>query len=351
MNRYGNLFSKIVSLDNVIKAHENARKGKRHYSEVKMVDSNPLKYIEEIRTMLKNGSYNVSQYETFEKNDKGKTRKLYKLPYFPDRIIQHAVMQVLEPIWKPMLITDTHQAIKGRGVFTCLDRVRKSIQESGCTHCLQMDISKFYPSINNEKLKQEIRRKIKCKGTLNLLDVIIDSCEGVPIGNYLSQYLGNVYLSRVDRLMKEGMKAKHYYRYCDDIIVLSSDVEYLHICKDVMTRAFLTLDLSVKKNYQVYEINSNRGVDFLGLVIYRNKVKVRKSILKSFKRMTQRIESSSAKSIISYYGWFKNARRFEVWNKHVKSYLTKLVVKFGHKVLDYSHVRHLKGLCNEHKTS
>ncbi len=347
MKRFGNLFNKITDLDNIILAHKNARKGKRHYIEVKLIDGNAEYYSNQIKQLLESGSYIVSEYKTFNKLDKGKIRKLYKLPYFPDRIIQHAIMQVLEPIWKSTLITDTHQAIKGRGVFTCLERVKRNVQEDGCTHCLQMDISKFYPSINNEKLKVELRRKIKCGQTLTLLDVIVDSCKGIPIGNYLSQYLGNICLSRVDRLMKEVLKVKYYYRYCDDIIMLSDDKEYLHDCRLTLTDTLSTLDLSVKPNYQLYEINSNRGIDFLGLVIYRNKVKVRKSIVKSFKEMTRVILTSSAKSIISYYGWFKNANRFELWGKYVRKYLTELVNKFGQKVLDYSHVKHLKRLCND----
>ena len=93
MKRYGNLFNKIVDIDNIKLAHKNASKRKKHYTEVKMVDSDINYYCELIQNMLINKTYTVSEYKIKYKKDKNKVRKLYILPYFPDRIIQHAIIQ------------------------------------------------------------------------------------------------------------------------------------------------------------------------------------------------------------------------------------------------------------------
>lgn len=116
MKRIGNLYHKIYDIENIKLAHKNARKNKTHYTEVKEVDSNIEYYCQEISDMLKSKKFINGEYNIFIKNDKGKEREIYKLPYYPDRIVHHAIMQVLEPIWKKTFINNTYQSIKGRGV-------------------------------------------------------------------------------------------------------------------------------------------------------------------------------------------------------------------------------------------
>ena len=128
MKRIGNLYHKIHDIENIKLAHKNARKGKTHYTEVKEVDNNIDYYCNLILVMLVNKTFKNSKYETFIKNDKGKDRTIYKLPYFPDRIIHHAILQVLEPIWKKTFIKNTHQSIKCRGVHNAKRDVLKAIQ-------------------------------------------------------------------------------------------------------------------------------------------------------------------------------------------------------------------------------
>ena len=110
MKRHGNLFEKIVNKDNIRLAHKNARKGKTFYSEVKDIDLNLDYYVDEIHDMLVNKTYEVGEYKMFKKNDKGKIREIYKLDYYPDRIIHHAILQILEPIWKGMFRRDFLQS-------------------------------------------------------------------------------------------------------------------------------------------------------------------------------------------------------------------------------------------------
>lgn len=318
MKRYGNLFHKIVDIDNLRLAHKNARRGKTKYKEIRKVDKDPEYYIQKIHKMLTEGSYVSSPYKMFIKNDAGKEREIFKVPYFPDRIVQHAIMQVVEPIWKKTLISDTFQAIKGRGVHKCKKKIERVVQRRGKKYCLQIDVKKFYPSIQNDVLKKTIRKKIKCRSTLQLIDNIIEGHEGVPIGNYISQYFGNLVLSSIDHYCKEVLKAKHYYRYCDDIIVISDDKDYLHRVRLTIDKLLSDIKLSMKGNYQVYKITDNRGVNCFGYTIYPTATKLRKSIAKAFiKSCTQ---EDNELSLPAYYGWIKHLPSgIGIWNKATRT--------------------------------
>ena len=166
MKRYNNLYEKIVEYPNIELAHINAQKGKKHYTSVKKINKDQDRYLREIQTMLINKTFRNSEYDTFIKRGK-KDRLIYRLPYFPDRIVQHAIMNIVEPFWKKTLIRDTYSAIKGRGIHDGVKRLQGFLKDKENTqYCLKMDIKKFYPSVNNDILKQIVRKKIKCKDTL-----------------------------------------------------------------------------------------------------------------------------------------------------------------------------------------
>lgn len=182
---------------------------------------------------MKNKTFTTPKYDVNTISDKGKERVIHKLPYFPDRILHHAILQVVGDIWVKTFIKDTYQSIKGRGVHKCKNKIEKITKDKNIDklYCFKIDITKFYPSVDNNIMKRIIRKKIKCKDTLWLSDDIIDSSEGLPIGDYISQHLGNLYLSYFDHEMKEKYKCKWYFRYCDDIVILSEDKQYLNDIK------------------------------------------------------------------------------------------------------------------------
>lgn len=326
MKRYNNLFEKIYAMDNIRLAHQNARKGKSHYSEVAVIDSNPEFYFEQIHGMLKNKTFKNSKYHVFTRTFGKKKREIFKLPYFPDRIIHHCIMQILEPIWKKSLIRDTYSSIKGRGLHDGVKRVKKALRENprGTTFCLKLDIKKFYPSVKHYVLKMVVRLKIKCKNTLWLLDEIIDSIKGIPIGNYLSQYFGNLVLSIVDHLIKEAGRIKYYFRYCDDILVLSRSKKILHRIFGMIKKKCSELRLIVKRNYQIFPVDT-RGIDFLGYRFFHKYTLLRKSIVANFKKKIRDIKynfvlmagSEVVNGLMSYYGWIKHGNCARLFNKYV----------------------------------
>lgn len=312
MKRIGNIYEQIIAPDNLRLADEKARRGKARSYGVKRHDKNREANILALHEMLKNKTFRTSKYETFTIHDP-KERQIYRLPYFPDRIVHHAIMNILEPIWVSVFTTDTFACIKDRGINGTMRKVKQALQDKDNTrYCLKLDIRKFYPSVNHSTLKQIIRRKIKCQDTLTLLDQIIDSADGVPIGNYLSQYLANLYLAYFDHWIKEVVGVKYYFRYADDMVVLHGDKAYLHgLLVKIRDYVETNLQLSVKGNYQVFPVDV-RGIDFVGFVFYHTHTLMRKSIKKNFCRAVAKLNKREniprkeyKQRVCSWLGWAK----------------------------------------------
>lgn len=276
MRRYGYLFERIVSLDNLREAAHNAARGKRLRDEVQKFFAELDDRLQELRTELLERTYLTSPYEVFIKHEI-KRREIYKLP-FRDRVVQWAIMQVLEPVWTPQFTADTHACIKGRGIHSLHKKLCEDLaaDPEGTRYCFKLDVRKFYPSIDHDILKTVIRRKIKDSAVLWLLDGIIDSAPGVPIGNYISQYFANLYLSELDHRIKEVAGVRYYYRYADDIVVLAGDKPTLHGVR-VFINDYLNTErsLTMKDNHQIFPIES-RGIDFVGYVTYHTHSLARK---------------------------------------------------------------------------
>ena len=192
MKRIGNLYSKIYDIDNLRLAHKNARRGKGWYHEGKMINNDPDKYLNKLQHSLINKTYNTSDYITFMRTEGRKVREIFKLPYYPDRICQWAIIQVIEKHLINYVTSDTYSAIPGRGVHKALRKICNAVNfdRYGTMYCLKLDVNKYYPSVNHSILKKILRRIFKDKDLLWLLDEIIDSTEGdtgIPIGNYMSQ--------------------------------------------------------------------------------------------------------------------------------------------------------------------
>lgn len=329
MKRCSNIYSKVVSLDNLRKAHENARRNKTFYSEVKRVDSNPDYYLKKLQKQLINKTYKTSEYEVFTVNDKGKEREIYKLPYYPDRIVHWAIMQQIEGVFLNQFISQTYAAIPDKGIHAAFIQLDEYLKDrEGTQYCLKIDVKKFFPSIDKGILKRLLRRKFKDLELLWLLDEIIDSNEkGIPIGNYLSQYFGNFYLSYFDRWIKQALRVKYYLRYMDDCVILHRDKEYLHhLCKDIKAYLNDNLNLILKEDWQVFP-TFVRGVDFVGYRHFGDYVLLRKSTAKNFKRKLRRLRVKCESdgqltysewcSINSYAGWIKWCNGYNLHKKYI----------------------------------
>jgi len=333
MKRIGDLYDKITSLDNLRLAELNARRGKSHQKGVKIFDKDRDNNLQRLRDMLLDGTFTTSQYTVFTVYEP-KERLIYRLPYFPDRIVHHAIMNVLEDIWVKTFTYNTYSCIRGRGITACARQVRRIIDGSAgrTLYCLKIDIRKFYPSIDNEILKKIVRRKIKDVRLLRLLDNVIDSEKGLPIGNYLSQYMSNLYLSYFMHYCNEVLKID-CTEYADDIVFFADTKTRLH---DVLSaiRRYLQdeLRLTLKSNYQIFPVADSkadtygRALDYVGFQFFRNQTLMRKSIKQRFCRKVAALKGKAltgkefTQAVAPWLGWLRHCD-----GRHLK-----------HKIMDYS---------------
>lgn len=323
MKREGNLYNTVCNIQTIIEADKRARKGKKtQYGVIKYDMQRGCNTIA-LHNLLADQLYTTSTYNTFKLFDP-KERDISALPYFPDRVGQHATMVPLERVFVSTFTADTYSCIKGRGVHGAVRALKKALKdELGTTYCLKLDIKKFYPSIDHKILKTLLRRKIKDQKLLKMLDEIIDSAPGVPIGNYLSQYFANFYLAYFDHWLKEVKGVKYYFRYADDMILLSSSKNYLHQLHTEITQYLQEfLNLEVKGNYQVFPIEA-RGIDFLGYVFRHKYVLLRKRNKQNFARAISKNKNRA--SINGHLGLAKHCN-----SKH-------LIKKLLPKTYDNSH--------------
>lgn len=328
MIRHGNLFSQITDYQNIVKSHIQARRGKGHYREVAMVNADTEQKLIAIQNSLDDQTFHTAKYVTKQIREP-KERLIYKLPYYPDRIVHHAVMNIIQPIWDATFIYDLYSAIPGKGLHKGSYRLRKFLNKSEETqYCLKFDIQKYYPSIDHDILLELITKKIKCRKTLWLLEDIIRSVDGnknAPIGNYLSQYFGNIYMNWFDHWIKEALHQKYYIRYCDDGIVLGRTKQEMQEIRDQI-EIYLTenLDLTLNKKTRITEVDKT-GIDFLGYKTFRTHTLLRKSSSRKFKKKVRYIENNHTKmsdtsimsSVMSYLGWLKHCNCARLSKKYI----------------------------------
>lgn len=384
------LFNSICSMDNLYRAYQNAKSGKGWYKEVKQIEKRPFYYLAGLQYMLKNHLFKTSDYEIFILNEGKKKRDVYKLPFFPDRIAQWAILQVIEPFLLANMTADTYSAIPGKGIQPIVDDLRghyktkiidgkkKSVwvpsilltDEENTRYCYKIDLHHYYQSINHEVLKQKFRKVFKDPELLWLLDEITDSINtateedlielslsgeievdpntGIPIGNYMSQYSGNFYLSSFDHWVKEELHAKHNYRYMDDVVIFSSSKEELHeIHKKVTAYLRDYLHLNIKGNYQIFPTKV-RGVDFVGYRFFGEYTLLRKSTAINFKRKMRACRKKMENNIPptysewcsfnSYKGWLGNCDSYRLSKKYIEPLIEYMQNYYEREVKDHGEV-------------
>lgn len=384
------LFNSICSMDNLYRAYQNAKSGKGWYKEVKQIEKRPFYYLAGLQYMLKNHLFKTSEYEIFILNEGKKKRDVYKLPFFPDRIAQWAILQVIEPFLVANMTADTYSAIPGKGIQPIVNDLRgyyktkrvdgkkKSVwvpsillsDEENTRYCYKIDLHHYYQSINHEVLKQKFRKVFKYPELLWLLDEIVDSINtateedlielslsgeievdpntGIPIGNYMSQYSGNFYLSSFDHWVKEELHVKHYYRYMDDVVIFASSKEELHeIHRKVTAYTRDYLHLNIKGNYQIFPTKV-RGVDFVGYRFFGEYTLLRKSTAINFKRKMRACRKKMENNIPptysewcsfnSYKGWLGNCDSYRLFKKYMEPLIEYMQNYYEREVKDHGEV-------------
>ncbi len=295
MKRHGEMFDRIIEYDNLESAYRKAAKGRRFQPDIVRFHANIEENLIILHNELQWNKYIPGEYRTFEIFEP-KQRTIYAAP-FRDRVVHHAIMNVLEPIWEGLFIHDSYACRKQKGTHVGVARLQAMLESCrkryGKAYVLKGDIRKFFPSINHHILMRIIERKIKCKRTLALLRMIIfhtgdeddQNSHDMPIGNLISQWGANLYLNELDMFSKHHLKATYYIRYMDDFIILHPDKIRLH---DMLRKigVFLEDRLSLNLNKKTSIFPASQGIDFLGYRIWEGYRLLRKA---SARRMIRRM--------------------------------------------------------------
>ena len=332
MKRYGGLWDRVVAWDNLLLAADRARRGKGCRDVVRRFEFQREWHLLRLQQELLEGSYRPGPFTTHW-IDRPKRRLISAAPY-RDRVLHHAVMNVLEPLLDRHFHPDSYACRRGKGTHAAADRLQQLMRRY--PYALPCDIRKFFPSIDHGFLKETLRRLIKDRRLLELLDRIVDGSNGqeavqewfsgddlwtpverrrgLPIGNLTSQWFANWYLNDLDHFVTSRLGAGGYVRYCDDFVLLGVDRKRLRGAgKEVA--AFLSGNrLRLHEGRQAV-VPVRAGLTFLGYRIWKTHRRLRKENVRRFRRRLRWLKKAYAR------GWIGGPElwpRLAAWVGHAR---------------------------------
>lgn len=332
MKRYGNLWDQVVSWDNLIRAARKARRGKRDRVAVQRFEFDLERQLLALRQELKDGIYSPGGFTTHWIT-RPKPRLISAAPY-RDRVVHHALMNVLEPILERHFHPHSFACRKGRGTHAAADRLQCLLGRH--RHFVQFDIRKYFPSIDHEILKGIFRRIIKDRSALRLMDLIVDNSNeqepmaeyfpgddlftphqrrrGLPIGNLTSQWFANWYLSGLDHYVTGRLGISGYVRYCDDFIMLHDDRCSLREAAAAVREYLASHRLRLHEG-KVQVKPARQGLTFVGYRLWATHRLVRKSNVREFRRRVRGMRRGYAAGRID---WDDIKPRMTSWIGHAR---------------------------------
>lgn len=336
MKTYKHLWPAITDFQNLLTAAQNARRGKRFQSNVGRFNVELERNLFDLKTGLETRGYRPGPYRAFYILDP-KPRMISAAPY-RDRVVHHALCNIIAPILEKSMIADSYANRTGKGAHAAAGRFQQYARQY--PFVLKCDVKKFFPSIDHDILKRELRRKIGCRDTLWLIDLIIDNSNpqeehlawfpgddlfsplqrrrGLPIGNLTSQLWGNYYLNRLDHFVLETLR-RPYIRYVDDFVVFGHSKAELWQVKtaiEIFLQDFRLL-LHERKS-RVYR--TTEGVTFLGFRIFPDFRLLPSENVRRFRKRTRRRIDDYYKGRISLEefhrglrGWQGHALQADTW--------------------------------------
>ncbi len=288
MKRHGRLWPQLISFENLLLAYQKARKGKRQRHEVTHFSLNLERELFQLQDDLTTHTYRPGDYRQFTLYER-KPRLISAAP-FRDRVVHHALMNVVEPLLDKSFIDDSYACRKNKGVHRAVGRYQTWAKRY--SYVLKLDIARYFPSIDQTILKRQICHQIKDKYVLELFDVILDHAPpqvstypvyfpeddlltpigrrvGLPIGNLTSQVLANLYLNGLDHFIKEQLRVPAYLRYVDDLILLGDDHQQLWGWASAIANELAKLRLRLHPA-KVNLFHTWYGVDVLGYQVFPN---------------------------------------------------------------------------------
>jgi len=313
MRRAGNIFEKVVDLDNIKAAIVFASKDKRDRATVRACLSDidgTARMVQ--RIMLEGFAPTKPRVRIIHDQNHGKDRLIACPSFFPDQIVHHALMQQLIPILEPRMYAHSYGSIANRGSHRAVHQVEKWMRRGNrMRYTLTMDVRKFYEHCKPDVVMAALEKRIKDRQVLDLCESIVNGYEpGLPLGYYTSQWFANLVLTDLDFKIKDA-GAEQYARYMDDMLVMSKSKKRLHAIRRMVSDELSEMGMELKDNWQVFKIGS-RDVYFLGYRISRVRTALRR---KTFLRLRRRFSRAAkraptaheAMALMSYYGVLQHA--------------------------------------------
>lgn len=297
-------FARITDIDMLLLAHRHALRHKRGSPHATKFNYHLMSQLNTLQKEVQTHTYRPMAYR--RKLITEPKVRFIEAPAYRDRVVQHAIHMVLSPYYERFFIPTSYACRKGRGIHHASEWVTKLLQSEGDgLYVCQIDISKYYASINHDRLYEQLTRRIDDQELLDLLRIIIDSTDsghehddlfpadsyfhtkgrrGIPIGNLTSQLFANIYLHDADMYAKQQLKIRHYIRYMDDILIFHHDKDQLHAWQTALT-TFLYEQLYLTVNPRKVRLYpAKQGISFVGYVTYKDGRKLRGSSVRRFKR-------------------------------------------------------------------
>jgi len=299
MKTYNKLYQKVCSFENLILAFKKARKGKSKKDYVIIFESNLKENIKLLQNALKSKTYIPRKLKKFVIRDP-RTRTIHA-SIFRDRIVHHAIINILKPIFEKRFICDSFASRKQKGTHLAVKRFESFVRKVSSNgriiknpfnnnsikgYVLKADVKHYFATMNHQILINILRRKIKDEDFIWLIKVILDNFDtpkgrGLPLGNYTSQFFANIYLNDLDYFIKHRLKAKYYIRYVDDFVILHKEKKVLENFKIKIEKYLKNLRLELHPDKS--EIHALRnGIAFLGYRIFYHYKLLRKRNQKHF---------------------------------------------------------------------
>lgn len=299
MKRYGHLYEQIIDVENCRQAIINASKSKKRRAFVLEVVNNVDYYAQDLSNRLQTLNF-TTPYKPKVINDglNHKEREIQVPTFYPDQCAHHAIIQIIHPLILKTSYYWSCANIPKRGIDLASKGVTKATMRDSknAKYCVKLDITKFYPSMPHDLLKESLRKKIKDEKVLPILYALIDSFQqGLPIGNYTSPWLAEFYLQPLDRYIKETLKIKYYIRYADDMVLIDSNKRKLRKAMYDVIAKVDHMGLKIKHNYQLFPIRKEhsklgRQIDFVGRCFGRGYITIRKRRALRFMQQSRKIQ-------------------------------------------------------------
>ncbi len=304
-----NLWSSLVSWDNLLLAYDRCRRRKRYKRRATEFEHLALDQLLQLQNDLSSETWQPGKYHHFHVTDP-KPRLISAAP-FPDRVVHHAVVNVLEPIFEQRFVFDSYACRKGKGTHRAIARAQHFLRRF--PWYLKTDIVKFFPSVDHEIMLARLSRVVADPVLLRLIGRIIDSGAGIhaddvtphwfpgdqlldaarpkglPIGNLTSQFFANVLLDPVDHFIKEVLRVPGYVRYADDLLLFGETKEELWHVRDALQQRLSENRLRLHKN-KTHVRPSSSGVLFLGLRVWPDEIRLSQQAIKRFNRRRRRMQ-------------------------------------------------------------